>query len=266
MLFYILCYKAPQQCLYFFFDPQKHGSFLLIFFPIYFGSIFTGSGSTAAINRIVGLLDIKGRLSRGGKALILVGPYEHHSNLLPWRESGAEIVEINESNEGGPCLDTLNDMLTKAAGTDLIIGAFSAASNVTGIITDVNAVTRLLKSHGALAIWDYGCGAPYLPMDMKVGSTDAKDALVFSPHKFTGGPAASGVMIIRDQIAKLNYPTVPGGGTVNFVSPWGHSYSNRISDREEGGTPNIVGDIRVALAMLVKEALGQDWLISRQNS
>ena len=228
--------------------------------------VFTGSGSTAAINRIVGLLDIKGRLSRGEKALILVGPYEHHSNLLPWRESGAEIIEINESNRGGPCLNTLNDMLTKSAGADLIIGAFSAASNVTGIITDVNAVTRLLKSHGALAIWDYGCGAPYLPMDMKVGSKDAKDALVFSPHKFPGGPAASGVMIIRDQIAKLNYPTVPGGGTVNFVSPWGHSYSNRISDREEGGTPNIVGDIRVALVMLIKEALGQDWLISRQNT
>ena len=227
--------------------------------------VFTGSGSTAGINRIVGLLDIRRILSKGGQALILVGPYEHHSNLLPWRESGAEIIEINEGTQGGPCLKTLEKVLEKSLATDIVVGAFSAASNVTGIITDVNAVTRLLKSKGALAIWDYGCGAPYLPMDMNVGSSAAIDALVFSPHKFPGGPAASGIMILRDEIVSLKQPTLPGGGTVNFVSPWGHTYSNCVSAREEGGTPNVIGDIRVALVMLVKEALGQEWLIERQQ-
>ncbi|MCK0151571.1 aminotransferase class V-fold PLP-dependent enzyme [Marivita sp. S6314] len=227
--------------------------------------VFTGSGSTAAINRIVALLNIARIAEKGGRVVVFVGPYEHHSNLLPWRESGAEVVEIAEGATGGPCLAALGQALEDAAGADLVVGAFSAASNVTGIVTDVDAVTRLLKSRGALAIWDYGCGAPYMPMDMKSGTDAAKDAIVFSPHKFPGGPGASGVMILRDAVVTRHTPTLPGGGSVSFVSPWGHTYSERVQAREEAGTPNVIGDIRVALAMLVKEALGQARLDARHT-
>lgn len=227
--------------------------------------VFTGSGSTAAINRIVALLDIVRLVAQDRRVSVLVGPYEHHSNLLPWRESGATVTEIPEGDSGGPCLDALGCALDEAAGADLTVGAFSAASNVTGIVTDVDAVTRLLKSRGALAVWDYGCGAPYMSMDMKSGTDAAKDAIVFSPHKFPGGPGASGVMIVRNAVVSRCTPSLPGGGTVSFVSPWGHTYSDRIAAREEAGTPNVIGDIRVALAMLVKEALGQEWLDARQK-
>ncbi len=228
--------------------------------------IFTGSGSTAGINKLVGLLNIEKMISESKKVVVLVGPYEHHSNLLPWRDSGADIIEIEEGDEGGPCLNSLLKNLKKVSNADLVIGTFSAASNVTGIVTDVKSVSKLLKSFGALSIWDYGCGAPYLPMSMKIGSLDAIDAIVFSPHKFPGGPAASGILIVRNEIVKLKKPTLPGGGTVDFVSPWGHSYSTNISKREEGGTPNVIGDIRVALVMLIKEALNQDWLLTRQTA
>ncbi|MCA1299060.1 aminotransferase class V-fold PLP-dependent enzyme [Stappia indica] len=227
--------------------------------------VFTGSGSTAGINRIVGLLDIAAITAGGGRAVVLIGPYEHHSNLLPWRESGAEVIEIPEAPEGGPDMAALEGALTSAAGAELIVGAFSAASNVTGILTDVDAVTRCLKRHGALAIWDFGAGAPYMPMEMKPGTDAERDAIVFSPHKFPGGPGGSGVMVVRDAIARRTRPTLPGGGTVSFVSPWGHAYSANLAAREEGGTPNVIGDIRTALAMLVKEALGQDWLTERQQ-
>ncbi|WP_226781228.1 aminotransferase class V-fold PLP-dependent enzyme [Oceaniglobus trochenteri] len=227
--------------------------------------IFTGAGSTAGINRIVGLLEIDAITRRGERAVVLIGPYEHHSNLLPWRESGAEVIEIAEAPEGGPCTDDLTAALKAAQGAALIVGAFSAASNVTGIITDTDAVTRLLKRHGALAIWDYGCAGPYLPMDMRAGTDAAKDAIVYSSHKFPGGPGASGVTVIRDAIATRQSPTLAGGGTVSFVSPWGHAYSTDLSHREEGGTPNVTGDIRAALCLMVKEALGADWLIRRQD-
>ncbi|WP_439123618.1 aminotransferase class V-fold PLP-dependent enzyme [Marivita sp.] len=227
--------------------------------------VFTGSGSTAAINRIVALLDIARLVAQGRRISVLVGPYEHHSNLLPWRESGGTVIEIPEGASGGPCIDALSRALDEAAGADLVVGTFSAASNVTGIVTDIDAITRLLKSRGALAVWDYGCGAPYMAMDMKSGTDAAKDAIVFSPHKFPGGPGASGVMIVRNAVVSRCTPSLPGGGTVSFVSPWGHTYSDRIEAREEAGTPNVIGDIRVALAMLVKEALGQDWLDARQN-
>jgi len=228
--------------------------------------VFTGSGSTAGINRIVGLLDIPATLAAGSRVVVLVGPYEHHSNLLPWRETGAEVVEIPEAAEGGPDMAALERALEAAEGAALVVGSFSAASNVTGIVTDTDAVTRLLKRHGALAVWDFAGGAPYVRMRMEQGTDAEKDAIVFSPHKFPGGPAASGVMVLRDAIARRRTPTLPGGGTVSFVSPWGHRYSESLAHREEGGTPNVIGDIRVALVMLVKEALGQDWLDARQTA
>lgn len=227
--------------------------------------VFTGAGSTAGINRIVGLLDIAPRVRAGQRVVVLTGPYEHHSNILPWRESGAEVIEIAEATAGGVDMDDLTASLSAAQGADLIVGTFSAASNVTGILTDVDTVTRTLKAHGALAVWDYGCAGPYVTMDMKPGTDARKDAIVFSVHKFPGGPGSSGVAIIRDGIARRATPTLPGGGTVSFVSPWGHVYSGSLTAREEGGTPNVTGDIRAALAMLVKDALGQQWLDSRQQ-
>lgn len=226
--------------------------------------VFTGSGATAGLNRLVALLDIPARLARGDRVVVLVGPYEHHSNLLPWRESGAEVIEVIEAAAGGPDLDDLRAQLDAAQGADLIVGSFSAASNVTGIVTDTDAVTRVLKQGGALAIWDFAGGGPYMEMSMQGGTDCAKDAIVFSAHKFPGGPGASGVMILRDAMTTRGTPTLPGGGTVSFVSPWRHKYSDRLSTREEAGTPNVVGDIRAALVMMVKAALGQGWLDRRQ--
>lgn len=231
-----------------------------------FSVIFCGSGSTGGLNRIVMLLDIPSVLARGERAVVLVGPYEHHSNLLPWRESGAEVIEIAEAADGGPDLVALESTLQAAQGAELVIGAFGAASNVTGILTDVDAVARLLNNYGAINVWDYGAAAPYIPMDMKAGTEAQKDALVFSPHKFPGGPGSSGIMVIRDAVVRRRKPTLPGGGTVSFVSPWGHVYSESLADREEGGTPNVLGDIRAGLALLIKEALGCDWLAARQSA
>lgn len=225
--------------------------------------VFTGAGATAGINRICRLLGLEERAARGERVAVLIGPYEHHSNILPWRESGAEVIAIAEDPRGGVDLGELEAALQDAADAALVVGSFSAASNVTGILTDPDPVTRLLKRHGALAVWDYAGGAPYLPMDMTPGPDCAKDAIVFSPHKFPGGPAASGVMVVRDTVLHRATPTAPGGGTVSFVSPWDHAYSARVSAREEAGTPNVIGDIRAALAMLVKDAIGADHILRR---
>ena len=80
------------------------------------------------------------------------------------------------------------------------------------------------------------------------------DALVFSPHKFVGGPASSGVLVMRRDAAVLDKPSAPGGGTVSFVSPGGHDYLPDLAAREEAGTPNVIGDIRTALAAIVRSA------------
>ncbi|ARO13695.1 aminotransferase, class V [Ketogulonicigenium robustum] len=226
--------------------------------------IFTGSGATGGLNKIVLGLGLGARVAAGQRVTVITGPYEHHSNILPWRETGATVIEVPEAADGGPDMVALDQALATAAGSDLIIGTFSAASNVTGILTDTDAVTRRLKAAGALAIWDYAAAAPYI--DINMGSGDAaKDAIVFSPHKFPGGPGATGVLLLRRALEWTETPSAPGGGSVRFVSPWGHIYSTNRVAREEAGTPNIVGDIRAALCLLVKEAVGIDYILTRDE-
>jgi len=224
--------------------------------------IFTGSGATSGVNRLVSLCSVA---DQSAKPVIFIGPFEHHSNILPWRESGAEVVEINESESTGVDLEMLEQELKNRSGKGLMIGSFSAASNVTGILTDVNAVTKLLKKYGALAFWDYAGGAPYLTIDMDPGAGIEKDAVFLSPHKFPGGPGASGLLIIRNSIIQNPKPTWPGGGSVAYVSPWGHDYLDNVCEREEAGTPNIIGDIRAALVFMVKAAIGQDFITSQNK-
>jgi selenocysteine lyase/cysteine desulfurase len=218
--------------------------------------IFAGSGATAGLNRLVRLLGV----DTTPDAVVFIGPYEHHSNILPWRESGAKIVEIPEASGGGPDLAALEAALTEHADAPLKVGAFSAASNVTGIVTDPAPVTAILRAHGARSVWDYAGGGPYLPIDMR-----GIDAAVVSPHKFPGGPGASGVLIVRRDAVRTTTPTWPGGGTVAFVSPWGHDYAASIEAREEAGTPNVIGDIRAALAFLVKDAVGPEAIATRES-
>ncbi|MBY6139134.1 aminotransferase class V-fold PLP-dependent enzyme [Leisingera daeponensis] len=222
--------------------------------------IFTGSGATAGLNRLVSLFGV----NEAVRPVVFIGPYEHHSNILPWRESKAEVVEIPEAEEGGPDLAALEMALQQHADSDLKIGSFSAASNVTGIVTGPDPVSRLLREYGALAVWDYAGGGPYLPVDMGGNGAARKDAVVVSPHKFPGGPGASGVLIVNTAAVRRRCPSWPGGGTVSFVSPWRHEYSCDLAAREEAGTPNVIGDIRAALAFLVKEAVDQTQIEVRE--
>ncbi|WP_323007154.1 aminotransferase class V-fold PLP-dependent enzyme [Pseudorhodobacter sp.] len=227
-----------------------------------FATVFAGAGATAGLNRLVHLMGVPEAVARGENPLVLIGPYEHHSNILPWRESGAEVVEIAEAASGGPDMAALEAELIAAKGRR-VVGAFSAASNVTGILTDADAVTRLLKRYGALAVWDYAGGGPYIPIDMRAGSDAEKDAVVVSAHKFVGGPGASGVMIVRKAAVCSQRMFQPGGGTVKFVSPTAHDYSCDLATREEAGTPNVVGDIRAALVFIVKAAIARAGMAAR---
>ncbi|MFN4059415.1 MAG: aminotransferase class V-fold PLP-dependent enzyme [Paracoccus hibiscisoli] len=220
--------------------------------------IFAGAGATTGLSKLTHLLGIDAMVAAGRRPLVLIGPYEHHSNILPWRESGAEVIEIAEGPTGGPDLADLAAHLA-AAGPRPVLGAFSAMSNVTGIVSDVAAITGLLRRHGAISLWDYAGAGPYLPIDMAIGM----DAVVLSPHKFIGGPGASGVLILRRDAVRAARPTGAGGGTVRFVSPWGQDYATDVTAREEAGTPNVIGDIRAALCFQVKDIIGAKVMAAR---
>lgn len=227
--------------------------------------IFAGSGATAGIQKLVRLFGAD-RLDRKGKRpVVLVGPYEHHSNLLPWRESMAEVFELPESPDGGPNLEALEARLDEFAGRH-IIGSFSAGSNVTGALTDIASVSRLVKAKGGRVIWDYAGAGPYLPMTMRPAPDVHVDALVCSPHKFVGGPGASGLLVVRKDAVMLDKPSAPGGGTVSFVTPEAHDYLADLSSREEAGTPNAIADIRAALALIVRDCMMRAGLDERADT
>ena len=233
--------------------------------------IFAGSGSTGAVDRLARALGAHVPLPRGAprraRPVVFVGPHEHHSNLLPWRESCAIVVTIPEdSRTGGPCVRALASALARYRHHPTLIGSFSAASNVTGVLADVNAITETLHLHGALAFWDYAAAAPYVEMDMnpvvfdpktkKLNPNVYKDAMFVSPHKLPGGPGSPGVLVAKRSLFQNDVPSEPGGGTVFFVTGADHRYlSNRV-EREEGGTQDIVGSARAGLAFQVKAAVG----------
>ena len=225
--------------------------------------IFTGSGATSGINRLVKLFGVTEAVAAGKNVRVIIGPYEHHSNILPWRESGAEIIELAECPAGGPELAELSEALN-AGSPELTVCTLSAGSNITGITSDVVTITRMVKAAGAKMIWDYAGAGPYIPVSMSPAAGAEIDAVVISPHKFIGGPGASGILIVRRDGVATNNPTWPGGGTVKFVSPDTHDYSASLEAREEAGTPNVVGDIRAALAFIVKHAIGLEE-IERRN-
>jgi selenocysteine lyase/cysteine desulfurase len=242
--------------------------------------IFCGSGATAAVNKLVGILELRlpaglaerwrlgDQIQPAERPVVFVGPFEHHSNELPWRESIADVVVIGADPDGHVDLAELAAQLVRFAGRPLRIGSFSAASNVTGILSDTDRIAALLHRHGALSVWDYAAAAPYVPIRMAQsapGRGDHKDAIFFSPHKFIGGPQTPGVLVVRRELVRNRVPTAPGGGTVAFVDPIGHRYLDDPVAREEGGTPAIVESIRAGLVVGLKQAVGTDLIQAREE-
>jgi len=240
--------------------------------------LFTGSGATAAVNKLVGLLGLRideplerryrlsERIPAAERPVVLVSPYEHHSNELPWIESVAEVVEVALGADGRLDLADLEARARAFAGRPLKIGAFSAASNVTGALTDVGAVARTLHAHGFLACGDYAAAAPYLPIDMHPADpAERLDALFVSTHKFLGGSEGSGVLVAHRDLFRSRVPERPGGGTVDYVAAFEKlsvDYTTHLAEREEGGTPDILGDLRAGLAFQVKAAAGPERILA----
>jgi selenocysteine lyase/cysteine desulfurase len=226
--------------------------------------IFTGSGSTAAVDKLIGILGMRipadldreyglsAQIPPERRPVVFIGPYEHHSNELPWRESIADVVTIHEDADGHVDVAHLSEQLAIYGDRPLKIGSFSAASNVTGILTDTALVTSVLHEHGALAFWDFAAAAPYVDIDVSAGF----DAVFLSPHKFIGGPGTPGVLVVNRELLTNTVPDVVGGGTVAYVNPLEHRYLTDPAHREEGGTPAIIESIRAGLVFGLKDEVG----------
>ena len=243
--------------------------------------IFCGSGATAAVNKLIGILELRvpaGLDERYQLAAQHPGRRAAGGVRRPVRASlqRAALARVDRRRRGHrrgrrrPCRPGRPGASSsiRFAGRPLRIGSFSAASNVTGILTDTGAVAGLLHAHGALSFWDYAAAGPYVPIRVAAsapGAGDYKDAVFLSPHKFPGGPQTPGVLVVRRDLVRNPVPTVPGGGTVAFVDPTGHRYLDDPVAREEGGTPAIVESIRAGLVFGLKQAVGTDLIPAREE-
>ncbi|XP_060606543.1 uncharacterized protein LOC132758858, partial [Ruditapes philippinarum] len=229
--------------------------------------IFVGSGSTAAIHKLIHGLHLD------HKPVVLVGPYEHHSNLLPWKEIGAKILQVKADKAGLVDINHLILLLEKWKVTGRqMIGCFSAASNITGILSDVNAITVTLHKHGALVFWDYATAAPYVDIDMNPVAVSEdqpymyKDAVFISCHKFVGGVQTPGVLIAKKKLFRNTVPDGCGGGSVFFVRREQHRYLQEPELKEEGGTPAIVQSIRAGLVFQLKQSVTPAVILQREEN
>jgi selenocysteine lyase/cysteine desulfurase len=236
--------------------------------------IFTGTGMTSAIakfQRILGLkvpekainycAFTKGEYSKcrdipnENRPVVFLTHTEHHSNQTSWFETFADVIVLDPSRDLTVDPDSLRKEIVKYKNRPLLIGSFSACSNVTGYIPPFYELARIMHEHNGYCFIDFAASAPYVDIDMHPADQMEKlDAIFFSPHKFLGGPGSAGVLIFSKDLYRNNIPDSPGGGTVKWTNRWGgYRYISDIEVKEDGGTPGFLQGIKAALAVKLKE-------------
>lgn len=204
--------------------------------------------------------------------VVFIGPYEHHSNEISWRQSMVTTVEVQLDATGNIDLAHLEELLKDPRYVNRFrIGSFSAASNVTGMRSDVYGISSLLHKHGAIACFDFAACAPYIDIDMNpeprvAGEDPSIDAIFISPHKFLGGPGSSGVLVFNERIYRRDLPpSVSAGGTVDYVGLDGEDFITHIEEREKAGTPGVLQTLKAGLVFEIKDRVGVDVINKREH-
>jgi selenocysteine lyase/cysteine desulfurase len=248
--------------------------------------IFTGSGMTSAIAKLQRILGLKVpeqavhycAVSHGDynqckdipnekRPVVFLTHTEHHSNHTSWFETLADVVVLEPSHDLTVDPDNLRKEIVKYKDRPLLIGSFSACSNVTGYMPPYYELAKIMHEHKGYCFIDFAASAPYVDIDMHPSDKLQRlDAIFFSPHKFLGGPGSSGVLIFNRELYKNNIPDSPGGGTVKWTNRWGgYSYISDIEVKEDGGTPGFLQGIKSALAVSLKENMGTTMIRRREK-
>lgn len=233
--------------------------------------ISCGFGSSAAIKKFQEIIGIYlppqtkktlklGEIDKSTLPLVLIGPYEHHSNELSFKEGLCEVIRIPLSSEGLVDLHALEQILITNANRR-IIASFSLASNVSGILTPFAPLSNLIRQYGGIICFDMASSSAYFDIPSAF-----YDVAFLSPHKLLGGISSSGILIIkRNLINKTLPPTFCGGGVVGYVSRTSQIYFSQEEIREESGTPGILEFIRASLAYQLREEVGQEWIMQTKE-
>jgi selenocysteine lyase/cysteine desulfurase len=211
--------------------------------------VIFGKNGTEAINKLAH------RVPLPEDCVILVTKMEHHSNDLPWRFR-RPVVHVAVDNQGRLDWKDFEDKLEEYKNKIGLI-AITAASNVTGYINDVYAIAEIAHKNNAKVMVDAAQLVPHRRIDIKEpGHPQHLDFLAFSAHKIYA-PFGLGVLITDRGMFKDGDPDMVGGGTVDLVSE-DYAYWTDAPEKEEAGTPNVVGAIALAKALNVIMEIGMD--------
>lgn len=221
---------------------------------------FVGSGSTGGFNRLARML----AQLRPERTAVLVSEMEHHSNDLPHRKHAGCYEHIpllgTAPAFGSIDLDALERLLEKHRGNVRYV-AVTAASNVTGILNPIAAIAERVHAHDAWLVVDGSQLAMHAPIRMR----DDIDFLVFSGHKIYA-PGSPGVLIGRRELLAAAAPDDVGGGIVDDVSLTDYLVAERFPEREEAGTPNIVGAVLLGAALDTLMRIGMDAIRAHEQA
>lgn len=214
--------------------------------------IFTGSGASGAINHLVHL--IKPTLQN---SIVFLSTFEHYSNYLPWHHYAKEVVILKNNSSGIIDLHDFTQQLKNAYILNKnIYVSVSACSNVTGTLQPVDDLAQICHSYNGKFFVDFAANAPYVPINMHKNNSNGKfyDALFISCHKLPGAISTPGLLLFNPDIVTNPITYTPSGGTVRFVSKNSNPiYSNNLEVSQNGGTPDIIGIIKISLAFYIKQ-------------
>ncbi|MDJ0646227.1 MAG: aminotransferase class V-fold PLP-dependent enzyme [Flavobacteriaceae bacterium] len=237
--------------------------------------VTAGTGMTDVLSRLQRVMGLrwpdvvkdKIAIPENDRPVVFITHMEHHSNQVPWMETIADVVILECNEHKLVCPDKLEETLENYKERPLKIGAFTACSNVTGIITPYHQLAKIMHQHGGYCFIDLAASAPYVKINMHPKDPDERlDAIYFSPHKFLGGPGTCGVLVFNKDLYNTDCPDVPGGGNVKWTNPWGeYGYHDDIETKEDGGTPGFLQVMRTALAIRLKEKMGEENMAKREE-
>ena len=220
-------------------------------------AVIFGKNTTEAINKLAFQYPL------GPRDVVLSTVMEHHSNDLPWRRR-AQVVRAPVTRDGRLDEDGM-DRLLAAFGERVALLTVSGASNVTGFVQPIHRLARKAHAVGARILVDAAQLAAHRRIDVKApGDPEHLDYVVLSAHKMYA-PFGTGALVGHPDTFMHGAPEHQGGGTVEIVTPT-DVYWAGLPDREEAGSPNVIGAVAMAVAAQTLMDAGMDGVARHEAS
>lgn len=228
--------------------------------PETYGCFFVGSGTTGGINRVARTLAHKWQ----DRDVVITTIMEHHSNDLPHRKNFNKVVHVpvKITAHGYACADLERiEQALKKYGKRVNYVSVTGVSNVTGIVNPIYEIAELAHRYGVLIVVDAAQMAAHVPIQMSAHKNPARDLdiVCLSGHKIYA-PSSPGAVVTRLDLFAGVDPDEVGGGMTDDVYLDRYAPTEKFPDREEAGTPNIVGAIALATALCALKKIGMDFI------